>query len=572
MRSVMVSQHDFSKIPGPSIQRSVFDRSHGHKTTFNSGYLIPVLVDEVLPGDTFSCNLTALCRLQSPLKYPLMDNMFFDTFFFAVPLRLLWSHFKNFMGEQTTTDPVGATDYTIPQVISPVSTGFAIGSLYDYLGVPVGVPSLSISALFPRAYALIYQEWFRDQNLVEPIHFDNGDGPETELATPLYALQKRGKRHDYFTSCLPWPQKGDAVLLPLSGTANVYGNGNQITFTEFANTPSLIQNMQVVNSGVGLWTDDHALTAGSIAFGSVVGFPTKAQVDGASTTGVTPTSALYADLSTAVAASINDLREAFQVQKLLERDARGGTRYTEIIRAHFGVISPDARLQRPEYLGGSSTPINLSVVQQTSATGAGDTAQGNLSSFAHGHSSGSGFSKSFTEHCILIALVNVRCDLTYQQGLHRMFTRQSRYDFYWPEFAHLGEQTVLNREIYCQGPGATHTVDGVTSIYDDEAFGYQERYAEYRYKPSLVTGEFRTYSAPGVENSNKLDTWHLSQSYDSLPFLNQDFIEDNSVDLIDRVSAVSHNLADQFCCDMFFSYKCARPMPAYSVPGFIDHF
>lgn len=525
MRSVMA--HQFSQIPRAEIQRSSFNRSHGYKTTFDSGYLVPFYIDEVLPGDTFNLKCSLFARLATPIV-PFMDNMFMETFFFFVPNRLLWDNWQKFNGEQE--NPGDSTDFLIPTINNTGS--FDVGSIADYFGIPTGVNNLEVNALPFRAYNLIYNEWFRDENLQDSLPVEKGDGPD-DVAD--YKLVRRGKRHDYFTSALPWPQKGPGVEIPLTGNAPVYGDGKPLVYdSHLSDISPLSGNYRRLNG-----TDAASLQSIGTSTGTNV-----------VKKGADYPSHLYADLSVVTAATINSLRQAFQIQKLYERDARGGTRYTEILRAHFGVISPDARLQRPEYLGGSSSPININPVQQTSATDA-TSPQGNLAAFGLASSKIHGFTKSFVEHGYIIGLVNVRADLTYQQGLQRMWSRQSRFDFYWPALAHLGEQAVFNKEIYAQG---TET--------DDEVFGYQERYAEYRYYPSLITGKFRsTYAQP-------LDMWHLSQKFDNLPTLSSQFIEDNPP--VSRVVAVTDE--PQFLLDTYFDLNCVRPMPVYSVPGLVDHF
>ncbi len=519
--------HNFAQVPSVETPRSSFDRSTGYKTAFDSGYLIPIFVDEVIPGDTHNLNMTAIARLATPLR-PFMDNLFMDTHFFFVPTRLVWENFQRFMGEKD--NPSDSTDYLVPVMETPGVGGYGAETIYDYMGIPPDIENIQPISLPMRCYNLIYNEWYRDQNLQDSVAMGIGDGPDAENK---FTLLKRGKRHDYFTSCLPWPQKGDSVDLPLGEKARITGLGN--TGTSYPSSPTSVNEAGGVTRD---YTDAVDLDPGSFVY-------MEEDPDHAGHPGI------YADLSTATAASINQIRQAFQMQRLLERDARGGTRYTEIIRSHFGVVSPDQRLQRPEYLGGGSSPINLNIVAQTTADTFSGRAMGDLAAYGETVLRNHGFTKSFTEHGYVIGIVSVRADLTYQQGLHRMWSRSTREDFYWPSLAHIGEQAVLNKEIYLQGTNA-----------DDDVFGYQERYAEFRYKPSQITGKMRSV------DPQSLDVWHLSQEFDTLPQLNDEFIEEDPP--VDRVTQVSSQ--PQFIFDSYFKLRSARPMPMYGVPGLVDHF
>ncbi|AXL14803.1 major capsid protein [Microviridae sp.] len=519
-----VTSHTFSEVPKAMISRSSFDRSHGHKTTLDASYLTPIYVDEALPGDTFSLNMTGFARMATPIK-PIMDNLFMETFFFSVPNRLLWDNWETFITTDPGADPDNPVTAPLPAMTLPPGAVSA-GGIFDHMGLPIYSDANVVFSELPfRAYKLIFNEWFRDENLQTVRQLNTSDTPSDLLQ---YNLEKRNKRHDYFTSCLPWPQKGEEVTLPTLGTAPVISDPDGTGRPRF--TVDGVGGLFTLSSdGTNNAEWQTAPAAGLIAWSDTQ---------------------LVTDLASATAATINDLRVAFQLQKMLERDARGGTRYTETIHAHFGVTSPDARLQRPEYLGGGRTRVNVNPVQQTAPTD-GTSPQGNLAAYGTASMMNHGFTKSFTEHCTLIGLVNIRADLTYQEGLNRMWRRRGRYDFFWPAFQHIGEQEVYADEIYASSDNDANPI-----------FGYQERYAEYRYKPSVITGKFRS-NAP-----DSLDIWHLSQDFQTTPRLNSLFMAEDVP--MDRVLAIPSE--PDFLFDAYFKLRCARPMPLYGVPGNIDRF
>lgn len=577
-KKIRVRGHRFSDAPAMYMKRTKFDRSHVYKTTFNSGKLIPVFVDEVLPGDTTRMSVNYFARLATPIK-PIMDNIYLDWFFFFVPNRLVWEHWQNFCFEQE--DPDDSTDYVIPTVSATGnSENSYIGSLWDYFGLPVNTSgNLSgISALPFRGVYLIWNEWFRDENLQKSVKIQKGDTNEVlnsaraaeqpswvftsgTSIVPGLACPPRGKRHDYFTSALPWTQKGPGVSIGLAGTASIVDPTPDSGYLLHSNANQLAAVSAYGGSASSSGGKRVAVGNGEVKFSryasdysSIAGF--SGNSDSAVTVSAQPGHAYlgddsYVDLDTSSIFTINSLRTAFQMQKFYERLARGGSRYTEVLRSFFGVVSPDARLQRPEFLGSFTKMVNVNPIAQTSAT---DTTspQGNLSAYGVTAAKFHGFTKSFVEHGYILGFVCARADLTYQQGINKMWLRSTVYDFYWPTFAHLGEQAIELREIYAQGSEADTTV-----------FGYQERYAEYRYKPSQITGKFRSSVVGGT-----LDMWHLSQYFKNAPTLNEEFIVENPP--IERIIAVPSE--PEFLLDIGFRYTTVRPMPMFGTPGLVDHF
>lgn len=548
------SEYNFAQNPQVGISRSRFQRNSDNKTTFNTGELIPIYLDEVLPGDTHEIDMACVMRMATPI-FPVMDNAFCDFYFFFVPNRLLWKHWKEFMGENKETAWTPKTEYSIPQVTAPAE-GWAEGTLADYLGLPTKVKGLSVSALPGRAYGLIYNEWFRNQNVTQPTLVEvtdatttgKNDGSATNdsaitLAKPL----KAAKVFDYYTGALPEPQKGEPITIPLTGNAPVKTYIDE-GMTILANTVK----KDSVTSSPWTWGGNEALLIQSEnGNGIMSGAVTDSYTFANSTAGKTSDRAyIGADLSNVTAATINQLRQAFQIQKLLEKDARGGTRYREVLREHFGVISPDSRMQIPEYLGGYRLPINVSQVIQTSSTD-NTSPLGNTAALSVTTMNKPMFTKSFTEHGFIMGLAVVRTDQTYQQGIERMWSRTGRYDYYWPVLANIGEQAILNKEIYAQG-----------NAKDDEAFGYQEAWADYRYKPNKVTSLFRSNA------QQSLDAWHYAQDYSKLPTLSTAWMEQGEAEM-KRTLAVQSQ--PDFIADFYFMNKTTRCMPVYSIPGLIDH-
>lgn len=533
-----VMRHNFSEVPSVNKPRSRMNRSFGHLTTFDAGYLVPVFIDEVLPGDTKTIRPEFLARLSTQaLSNPIMDNTFLDFHWFFVPGRLVWENFERFFGHQDNPDD--STDYIIPQIISPEG-GFSTSSIFDYFGLPTSLASdsnISVSSLFARAYNLIWNEHFRDENIQDSVPVAKDDGPD-DLAD--FNLLRRGKRHDYFTSCLPWPQKGDEINIPIGTSAPVVSDGTVTTFTPSAGSPNNISGGLSYTANIGFATFSPPPNGGEhISFANT---------------------GLMADLTESTGITVNDLRQHVQFQRLAEKRARGGSRYPEIILSDYGVVVPDHRLQRPEFLGHFSCPLNINPVANTSGTS--EKPQGSLAAYGVKYDNGhrNSISHSFVEHGILMCLASYRSDLRYQQGCPRMFSRRTVFDFYNPTFAHLGEQAVLNKEIYAMGQPVDPELGEVSP--DDDVFGYQEHWAEYRYKQSIITGKFRSTDA------QPLDAWHLSQKFANLPTLSPAFIEDNPP--IGRVLAVQDE--PHIIFDSFWHYYDTKVMPLYSVPGYMDHF
>lgn len=543
------------------MSRSTFDRSSSVKTSFNVGDIVPFFLEEVLPGDTFNVRTSKVVRMQTLLT-PMMDNVYLDSYYFFVPNRLVWNHWKEFNGENTESAWIPTTEYSVPQITSPAA-GWSVGTLADYFGLPTGVGGLSVSALPFRAYALVMNEWFRDQNLQDPLVVPVDDATVVGVNTGNFVTDcaKGGlpyiaaKYHDYFTSCLPSPQKGPDVTLSVAsqGDLPVVAKDSLVSASLVpANT-----RLKMSQSSGSSWvkpTAGSVLTTSDDASGGYGLYASSGFTAGSYNVPVSPANLWAVNSGNAIVATINQLRMAFQIQKLYERDARGGTRYIEVLKSHFGVTSPDARLQRPEYLGGNRVPINVNQVIQQSGTGAGaDTPQGTVVGMSQTTDSNHDFMKSFTEHGYIIGVMVARYDHTYQQGIERHWSRKTRFDYYWPVFANIGEQAVLNKEIFAQG-----------TAKDNEVFGYQEAWSDYRYKSNRVTGEMRS----AYEQS--LDVWHLADDYASLPSLSDSWIREDK-NTVDRVLAVKSSVSDQLFADIYVSNRATRPMPMYSVPGLIDH-
>ncbi len=532
----------FTELPTINISRSKFERNSEHKTSFNTGDLIPIYIDEVLPGDTIKMNLANVTRMTTPI-YPVMDNAFIDTFFFFIPNRLIWKHWPEFWGENNSTHWEQTTEYEIPQIKAPAG-GWKKGTLADYLGIPTNVENIEVSHLPFRAYAKVVNDWFRDENLKDPCMINEDEttltgknkGEGYDYVTDIQlgaAPYKAAKFGDYFTSALPSAQKGPAVNIPVGSTAPIIGDDRKkegaSTYTIDTNLvgkPVSIFNYNG-NTGVADTETENGMQQGKII-------------------------SLTADLSSATGATVNQLRQAFAIQKFYERQARGGSRYIEFLKSHFTVTSPDARLQRSEYLGGHRNPININQVLQTSSTDQ-TSPQGNTSAFSCTMINEELFTYSSTEHGYILGLACIRTNHTYQQGIEKFWSRKKWTDFYIPEFANLGEMPILNKEIYAQGTTA-----------DEEAFAYQEAWADYRYKPNRVSSAMRS------NYQTSLDSWHYADNYSEQPILSSEWIDETEKN-VDRTLAVQSSVEDQFISDFYFQTTWVRPMPIYSVPGLLDH-
>lgn len=545
------AESHYSQIPHANISRAKFRRPFAEITTINEGDLVPIYLDEVLPGDSFQINQRSMIRMSTPL-YPVMDNCYMDTFYFFVPARLCWDHWQNLMGENTESFWAPKVEYTTPKTKAPAG-GWENGTIADYFGIPTKVPNIQVNSMPFRAYARIWNEWFRDENLQQPVtqHTDDATTNGVNTGTNLSDAEAGGlplkvaKYHDYFTSALPSPQKGEAVEISLGSMLPV-GPGEK--HEKIKNATDTV-----------LWdaSGEHAAFASYLiakyegSESTATGKDLKTKVLGTTTStsaakNAYPTN-LWAD-SSAAAISINDLRQAIALQHILEADARGGTRYTEILRSQFGVTSPDSRLQRSEYIGGNRTPININQVIQNSAT-SDVSPQGNAGAYSLTTGSTNIRTYSAVEHGYVIGLAAIRVEHSYQQGLARLWTRSDRFSYYHPMLANLGEQAILNQEIYCQG-----------NSQDEEVFGYQEAWADYRYRTSIVTGEMRSNYA------QTLDAWHYADKYTKLPKLSSDWIKEGTEN-IDRTLAVQKDNAHQFICNFYFENDWVRPMPVYSIPG-----
>lgn len=547
------TESHFTYLPQVSIRRSSFKRPFTHKTSFNTGDLIPIYVDaDILPGDTVKMEMGSLLRMQTPI-FPVMDNAYCDLFWFFVPHRLVWDHFKEFWGENNLTHWEQQTEYTIPQIEAP-SGGWTQGTIADYMGIPIGVDNISINHLPFRSYCKIWNDFFRDENLKDPCMITMDETTVTGANSGDYVTYaeagakplKAAKYHDQFTSALPSPQKGPSVQLPLGTSAPLIGIEPEKVFTgQTANTNLIGKHLGA--SYYGSPNDEHTWLYD-------VSTTTEAQTAGTAL-------GLAADLSNAIGATINQLRQSFAVQAFYEAQARGGSRYIEMIQSIFGVTSPDARLQRPEYLGGTRFNINMDQVLQTSSTDA-TSPQGNTAAFSCTVSSGEMFTHSFTEHGTLMCLAVVRTDHTYQQGIEKQWLRKTKFDCYIPQFANLGEAPIFNSQLYAQGSNVT---DADGNIVDDQIFGYQEAWYDYRFKPSMISSELRSTYA------QSLDYMHYGDEYAALPTLSSTWIDETEAN-VDRTIAVQSSTSNQFFADFYFDGTYVRPMPIYSIPAMLNHF